>query len=89
MEQVKFIYYPLGNALEKQTKTIEDQDKKTYGKQLIKYNAFPENDKSMLLDKQEKYLIILSRRELENMKNYIIVLIFKIWFVILRVPLKI
>ena len=28
IEQAKFTYYPLGKALEKQTKTIEDQLKK-------------------------------------------------------------
>ena len=28
IEQTKFTYYPVGKALEKQTKTIEDQDKK-------------------------------------------------------------
>ena len=42
IEQAKFTYSPLGKALEKQTKTIEDQGKKQikllegYGKQLIK-----------------------------------------------------
>ena len=29
IEQAKFIYSPLGKALEKQTKTMEDQEKKT------------------------------------------------------------
>ena len=28
IEQAKFIYSPLGKALEKQTKTMEDQEKK-------------------------------------------------------------
>ena len=31
IEQVKFIYSPLGKAFEKQTKTIEDQGKKQGG----------------------------------------------------------
>ena len=41
IEQAKFIYYPLGKALEKQTKTITDQVEKQvkafgeYGKQLF------------------------------------------------------
>ena len=41
MEQAKFTYSPLGKALEKQTKTIEDEGKKQikalqkHGKQLI------------------------------------------------------
>ena len=43
IQQVKFTYSSLGKALEEQTKTIEDQDKKViedHGKQLIKSNEF-------------------------------------------------
>ena len=44
-EQAKFTYSPLGKAVEKQTKTIEDQGKKQiksiedHGKQLTESNA--------------------------------------------------
>ena len=46
IEQAKFTYYPLGKALQKQTKTIEGQEKnhikaiENHGKQLVKSNAF-------------------------------------------------
>ena len=57
IEQAKFTYSPLGKVLGKQWKTIEDQGKKEveaieeHGKQLVKYNAFPEKEKSIPVDK--------------------------------------
>ena len=45
IEQAKFTYFPLGKALEKQTKTIEDQGKKQiksiedHGKRLFKSSS--------------------------------------------------
>ena len=50
IEQAKFTYSPLGNALEKQTKTIEDQGKnqisaiKESGKQITESNEAAKND---------------------------------------------
>ena len=58
MEQAKFTYSPLGKALEKQTKTIEDEGKKQikalqkHGKQLIMSSG--EKDSLELL-KQKKF----------------------------------
>ena len=50
IEQAKFTYYSLGKALEKQTKTIENQGEKQikeleeHGKQLIESNELIKND---------------------------------------------
>ena len=50
IEQTKFTYSPLGKALEKQRKTIEDQYKKQiktiedYGKQLVESNKLIKKD---------------------------------------------
>ena len=50
IEQAKFTYSPLGKAFEKQTKTIEDQEKnqisaiKESGKQIIESNEVAKND---------------------------------------------
>ena len=50
IEQAKFIYFPLGKAFEKQTKTIEDEGKnqinaiKEGGKQIIESNEVAKND---------------------------------------------
>ena len=65
IEQVKFTYSPLGKALEKQTKTIEDQDKKQvkaiedHGKQLAESNelikkGFNIEKDSIPLEEQKK-----------------------------------
>ena len=46
IEQVKFLYYPLGKAFEKQIKAIEYQEEKqikaleNHEKQLVKCNSF-------------------------------------------------
>ena len=70
IEQVKFTYSPLRIAMEKQTKTIEDQGEKQikaieeHGKQLVKSNAFAEKEstpfdkkkESVSLDKQKEIL---------------------------------
>ena len=48
IEQAKFTYHPLGKASQKQTKTIEGQEKnhikaiENHGKQLVESNAFVE-----------------------------------------------
>ena len=50
IEQAKFAYSPLGKAFGKQTKTIEDQDKKKikavedHGKQLVESNKLVKKD---------------------------------------------
>ena len=65
IEEPKFTYSPLEKALEKETKTIEDQIKKQikateeHEKQLVKSNAFSEKEKNIPLDRQKKYSLIL------------------------------
>ena len=50
IEQARFTDYPLGKALEKQTKTIEDQGKRQikaiedHGKQLVQCNELVRKD---------------------------------------------
>ena len=50
IEQTKFTYSPSGKALERQTKTIKDEDKKKikaiedYGKQLLESNELIKKD---------------------------------------------
>ena len=51
--------------------------------------SFLKKKKLYKLINKKKYSTILLQKELEKLKNYIIVLIFKIWYFILRVPLKI
>ena len=61
IDQAKIKYSPLGEAFEKQIKTIQDQEEKQikalegHGKQLVKSNAFAEKEKkSIPLDKQKE-----------------------------------
>ena len=65
IEQAKFTYFSLEKALENQTKTIEDQDKKQikaiedHRKQLVESNELIKNDfnidrDSMALEEQKK-----------------------------------
>ena len=95
IEQAKFMYSPLGRAFEKQTKMIEEQGRKQieaieeHGKQLVKSNALiKKKNKVYHQISKKKHSIILLCKELEKLKNYKM-LIFKIWCIILRVPLKI
>ena len=89
IEQAKFTYSPLGKAFENNKKTSEDQGKKQTKaleecrKQLVKSNAFAEKKKKAYhLISKKKYSLFLLRKELEKLKNYIIVLIFEIWCII-------
>ena len=79
IEQAKFTYSPLGKALEKQTKIIEDQGKKQtkaiedHGKQLFKSNElmkknFNINRDSIPLEEQKKDLMNLLKKALLNLK---------------------
>ena len=67
IEQTKFTYSPLEKALEKETKTIEDQGKKQikaieeHGKQLVKSNAFAEKG-TVSFDKNEKIIPLDKQR---------------------------
>ena len=47
-------------------------------KQLVKSNAPPEKEKKDHLISKNKYSAILLRKELDKLKNYIIVLVLKI-----------
>ena len=70
IEQAKFTYSPLGNAFEKQTKTIEDQGEKQiiaiqdqrHVKAIKKY-SYNDDDSPWLL-KQKKYLMNLKIKSL-------------------------
>ena len=61
-----------------------------HGEQLVKSNVFFEKEEeSISLDKKKrKKSIILLQKELEKLKNYIIMLIFKIWYINLKGPVK-
>ena len=61
-----------------------------HGKQLVKSNVFFEKEEeSISLDKKKrKKSIILLQKELEKLKKYIIMLIFKIWYINLKGPVK-
>ena len=86
IEQAKFKYFPLGKAFEKKTKAIEDQEEKqikALKKSMQKYYLnlmclLKIKKKVYHLISKKKYSIILLRKELEKLKNYIILLIFKI-----------
>ena len=75
IEQAKSAYFPLGKALEKQTKTIEDQGKKQmkaiddYGKQLVESNALLnlfkndyDTESKLLLKEKKIYDKIVAKR---------------------------
>ena len=61
-----------------------------HGKQLVKSNVFfdKEEESISLGKKKRKKSIILLQKELEKLKNYIIMLIFKIWYINLKGPVK-
>ena len=61
-----------------------------HGKQLVKsYVFFEKEEESISLDKKKrKKSIILLQKELEKLKNYIIMLIFKNWYISLKGPVK-
>ena len=61
-----------------------------HGKKLVKSNVFFEKEEeSVSLDKKKrKKSIIVLQKELEKLKNYIIMLIFKIWYINLKGPVK-
>ena len=64
IEQAKFIYYPLGKAFEKQTKTIKDQEEK-------QIKAIQDNKEQLFninSDDDYKNKLLLSR-ERESFKN--------------------
>ena len=79
IEQAKCTYSPLGKALEKQTKTIEDQDKKQmkgiedHEKKFVESNELNKKDfnidrDSILHEEQNKYLINLLQKDLLNFR---------------------
>ena len=79
IEQGKFTYSSLEKGLEKQIKSILDQEKKQIkaleerGNQLVKSNELIEKDlninrDSIPLEKQRKYLMNLLKKNLMNFK---------------------
>ena len=76
IEQAKFTYSPLGKALEKQTKTTEDQGKKQikaieeHGKQLVKSNAFSEKKSIPLENQREIFYNVIAERTGEFEKSH-------------------
>ena len=78
IQQAKFNYSPLGKAIEKQTKTIEDQGKKQVkaiqdNKQLVNINKDDYKDKLLLSKEKEIFKDIFSKRldKIEEMNNEI------------------
>ena len=68
IEPAKFTYSPLGKALEKQIKTIED-----HGKQLVESNEIAKKDfnidrDSVPLEEPKKYLMNLLKKNLGNFR---------------------
>ena len=79
IQQAKFAYSPIGKALEKQIKTIEDQGKKQVkeiqdNKQLVNINK-DDDDKSKLLHSKEREILkdVYNKRldKLEELSNKI------------------
>ena len=79
IEQAKFAYSSLGEAFEKQTKTIEDQGKKQikaiedHGKQLAESNELIKKDfnidrNSIKFNEQKKYLMNLLKKDLLDLR---------------------
>ena len=78
IEQAKFTYSPLGKAFEKQTKTIEDQEKKQVkaiqdNKQLVNINNDDYKDKLLLSKEREIFKDIYNKRldKIEEINNKI------------------
>ena len=84
IQQGKFTYSPSGKALEKQTKTIDDQGRKQIkpieedGKQLVESNALVEKndcntEKKLLLNEKELYKKIVAEKnnEIHTLNNKI------------------
>ena len=78
IQQAKFNYSPLGKAIEKQTKTIEDQGKKQVkaiqdNKQLVNINKDDYKDKLLLSKEREIFKDIFNKRldKIEEMNNEI------------------
>ena len=76
--------------IEKQgRKQIEAVDEKP-GEKIVKFNAFAEKEEQCKpLDKQEEIFHKLVVERTEEIEKLIKMLIFKIWYIILMVPLKI
>ena len=77
IQQAKFAYSPLGKALEKQIKTIEDQGKKQVkdNKQLVNINKDDYKDKLLHSKEREIFKVIYNKRldkikELNNKIDY-------------------
>ena len=79
IQQAKFNYSPLGKALEKQTKTIEDQGEKQVkaiqDKQIVNINKDSYKDKLLLSKEREIFKDIYNKRldrikELNNKIDY-------------------
>ena len=68
MEQAKFTYFPLGKALEKQTKTVEDQgEKQVKASQDLKLK---EQIKSIERIFPEGYKIVEIKNEINKIEEY-------------------
>ena len=79
IEQANFTYSPIGKVLEKQSKTIEDQDKKQikagedHGKQVIMSTG--EKDSLELLKQKEIFVEIVNERKFHISKVKKLILI--------------
>ena len=69
IQQAKFTYSPLGKALEKQIKTIEDQEKEQVkaiqdNKHLVNINKDDDYKDKLLLSRETKFLKIFTIKDL-------------------------
>ena len=78
-----------GKIDKEQRKNKLKQLKSMENNQLNLIHLLKKNNKVQHLLSKNKYFISLQGKELEKFENYIIVLILKIWYMILRVPVKI
>ena len=95
LEQATCTYSPLGNAFEKQTKTIEHQGInyisaiKKHGKQIIEYNEVAKNDfnidrSGLSHEKKEEIFSRLVKEGVLEFADIKIKLILIIWFISLK-----
>ena len=73
----------------KQKQLRRSKLKTTENIQLNLMHLLKKKNKVYYLISKRKYSKSLMQKELAKLKNYILVLIFKIWYIMLRVPLKI
>ena len=75
IEQAKFIYYPLGKAFEKQTKTIKDQEEKQIKaiqdnkEQLFNINSDDDYKNKLLLSREREIFKNIYNKRLDKIEE--------------------